>query len=166
MAVPSWSLKKQLQQASLGRKKICINSKANAMEVKTKLEESYPKLIARRGFETLRRGPSPSELSVIPPPNSVYNEFEEGFKFTIRCLLLLLEKLVDLSEKFSCTHPLVSRPFTAPATAPYLGESLSGPWDVCSLIRWVASSKKFTALLLRAAMFPTKTVRQSGNILT
>ena len=46
------------------------------MEVTTKLEESYPKLIARRGFETLRRGPSPSELSVIPPPNSGYTEFE------------------------------------------------------------------------------------------
>ena len=100
------------------------------MEVTTKLEESYPKLIARRGFETLRRGPSPSELSVIPPPNSGYTEFEGGFKFTIHCLPLLLEKLVDLSRaarfrKFSCTHPLVSRPFNAPATAPYLGESLS-----------------------------------------
>ena len=69
------------------------------MEVKTKLEESYPKLIARRGFETLRRGPSPSELSVIPRGR-------------------------------------------------------------------VASSKKFTALLLRAAMFPNKKVRQSGKILT
>ena len=68
------------------------------MEVKTKLEESYPKLIARRGFETLRRGPSPSELSVIPPPNSGYTEFEGGFKFTIHCLPLLLEKLVDLSR--------------------------------------------------------------------
>ena len=145
------------------------------MEVKTKLEESYPQLIARRGFETLRRGPSPSELSVIPPPNSGYTEFEGGFKFTIHCLPLLLEKLVDLSRavyggnkfrKFSCTHPLVSRPLNAPATAPYLGESLSGPWDVCSLMRRIASSNKFTALLRRAAMFPTRTVRQSGNILT
>ena len=70
MAVPTRSLKNQLQQAGLGCKKICFNSKANATEVKTKLEESYPaKLIAGGGFEILRRGLSPSELSVIPPPN-------------------------------------------------------------------------------------------------
>ena len=56
MAVPSRSFKIQLQQAGLGSKKICFNSKANVTEVKTKLEESYPKLIAGGGFETLRRG--------------------------------------------------------------------------------------------------------------
>ena len=72
MAFPSRSFKIQLQQAGLGRKKICFNSKANATEVKTKLEESYPKLIAGGGFEILRRGLSPSELSIIPPPNSGY----------------------------------------------------------------------------------------------
>ena len=44
MAVSSRSFKIQLQQAGLGRKKIWFNSKANATEVKTKLEESYPKL--------------------------------------------------------------------------------------------------------------------------
>ena len=91
------------------------------------------------------------------------------------CSLLLLEKLVDLSRavygwnkfrKFSSTRPLVSRPFTAPATAPFLGEPFSGPWDACSLIRRVASSSKFTALSRGAAMFPTKTGRQRGNILT
>ena len=43
MAVCSKSFKIQLQQAGLGRKKIRFNSKANATEVKTKLEESYPK---------------------------------------------------------------------------------------------------------------------------
>ena len=72
IAVPSRSLKNQLQQAGLGRKKICFHSKANVTEVKTKLEESYPKLIAGGGFEILRRCPSSSELSVIPPPNSGY----------------------------------------------------------------------------------------------
>ena len=49
---------------------ICFNSKANAKEVKTKLEESYPKLIAGGGLEILHRGLSPSEISTIPPPNS------------------------------------------------------------------------------------------------
>ena len=73
MAFPSRSFKIQLQQAGLGRKKICFNSKANATEVKTKLEESYPKLIAGGGFEILRRGLSPSELSIIPPSNSGNN---------------------------------------------------------------------------------------------
>ena len=61
-----------MQQAGLGRKKIRFNSKANATEVKTKLEESYPKLIDGGGFEILQRGLSPSELSIIPPPNSGY----------------------------------------------------------------------------------------------
>ena len=72
MAVRSRSFKIQLQQAGQGRQKICFNSKANATEVKTKLEESYPKLIAGGGFEILRRGLSSSELSIIPPPNSGY----------------------------------------------------------------------------------------------
>ena len=72
IAVPCRSFKIQLQQPGLGRKKICFNSKVNATEVKTKLEESYPKLIAGGGFEILRRGLSPSELSIIPPPNLGY----------------------------------------------------------------------------------------------
>ena len=38
----------------------------------TKQEEGYPKLIAGGGFEILQRGLSPSELSIIPPPNSGY----------------------------------------------------------------------------------------------
>ena len=72
MAVPCRSFKIQLQQPGLGRKKICFNGKVNATEVKTKLEESYPKLIDGGGFEILQRGLSPSELSIIPPPNSEY----------------------------------------------------------------------------------------------
>ena len=72
MAVPCRSFKIQLQLPGQGRKKICFNSKVNTTEVKTKLEESYPKLIAGGGFEILRRGLSPSELSIIPPPNSGY----------------------------------------------------------------------------------------------
>ena len=93
------------------------------------------------------------------------------------CCLLLLKKLVDLARavygwnkfrKFSSTRPSVSRPFTALATAPYFGGPFSGPWDVCSLIRQVASSNnyKFTALSRRATVFPTKTGRQRGNKLT
>ena len=72
IAVPCRSFKIQLQQPGLGRKKICFNSKVNAAAVKKRLEESYPKLIAGGGFEILRRGLSPSELSSIPPPNSGY----------------------------------------------------------------------------------------------
>ena len=72
MAVPCRSFKIQLQLPGLGRKKNCFNSKVNTTEVKTKLEESYPKLIAGGGFEILRRGLSSSELSIIPPPNSGY----------------------------------------------------------------------------------------------
>ena len=72
MAVPSRSFKIQLQQAGAGCKKICFNSKAHAMEVKTKLEESYSTLIADGGFEILQWGLSPSELSIIPPPIQVH----------------------------------------------------------------------------------------------
>ena len=71
MVVPSRSLKVQLQEAGLGRKKVCLNGRADATEVKTTLEESYPKLKEGGGFEILR-GPSPSELTLIPPPPSGY----------------------------------------------------------------------------------------------
>ena len=38
--------------------KMCFNMKANAAEVKAKLEETYPKLCNGGGFDILRRGPS------------------------------------------------------------------------------------------------------------
>ena len=93
------------------------------------------------------------------------------------CCLLLLEKLVDLARavygwnkfrEFSSTCPSVFRPFTALASAPYLGGPFSGPWDVCSLLIRVASSNnyKFTALSRKAAMFPTKTGQRRRNKLT
>ena len=72
MVVPSRSLKVQLQETCLGRKKVCLNGTADATEVKTTLEESYPKLKEGGGFEILRRGPSLSELTLIPPPPSGY----------------------------------------------------------------------------------------------
>ena len=71
MVVPSRSLKVQLQEAGSGRKKVCLNGRADVTEVKTTLEESYPKLKEGGGFEILR-GPSPSELTLIPPPPSGY----------------------------------------------------------------------------------------------
>ena len=93
------------------------------------------------------------------------------------CCLLLLEKLFDLARavygwnkfrEFSSTCPSVFRPFTALATAPYLGGPFSGPWDVCSLLTRVASSNnyKFTAFSRKAAMFPTKTGQRRRNKLT
>ena len=72
MVVPSRSLKVQLQEAGLGRKKVCLNGRADATEVKTTLEERYLELKEGGGFEILRRGPSPSELTLIPPPPSGY----------------------------------------------------------------------------------------------
>ena len=75
---------------------------------------------------------------------------------------------VACGEDWSSTYPSVFRPFTALATAPYLGGPFSGPWDVCSLLIRVASSNnyKFTALSRKAAMFPTKTGQQRRNKLT
>ena len=41
--------------------------------MKRKLEEIFPKLKNGGGFEILRRGTSPSELSLIQPPRSGYS---------------------------------------------------------------------------------------------
>ena len=47
-------------------------SKANATELKHKLEEVYPKLASGGGFEILRRGMS-NELVLIDPPPSGFS---------------------------------------------------------------------------------------------
>lgn len=70
--VPSKDMKWKLQAAGLGKKKICFPSKANAIELKHKLEEVYPKLASGGGFEILRRGMS-NELVLIDPPPSGYS---------------------------------------------------------------------------------------------
>ena len=68
MVVPSRSLKIQLQEAGLGWKKVCLNGRADATEVKA----TKRGLKEGGGFEILRRGPSPSKLTLIPPPPSGY----------------------------------------------------------------------------------------------
>ena len=74
IVAPSVALKASLQQAGLGRKKICFNWKATTAEVKTKLEEVYPKLKNGRGFEIMRRGGAQvNDLMVIQPPRSGYS---------------------------------------------------------------------------------------------
>jgi tRNA/tmRNA/rRNA uracil-C5-methylase (TrmA/RlmC/RlmD family) len=74
MVAPSAALKARLQQAGLGRKKICFNWKASAAEVKTKLEEVYPKLENGGGFEIMRRGSEQvNDVMVIQPPRSGYS---------------------------------------------------------------------------------------------
>ena len=55
IVAPSIALKTHLQ-AGLGQRKICFNWKATVAEVKTKLEEIYPKLENGGGFEIMRRG--------------------------------------------------------------------------------------------------------------
>ena len=68
------ALKARLQQAGLGRRKICFNWKATAGEVKTKLEEVYPKLETGGGFEIMRHGGAQvNNLIVIQPPRSGYS---------------------------------------------------------------------------------------------
>ena len=49
-----------------------LQQQGQRKEVKTKLKESYPNLIAGEGFEILQLSLSPSELSIVPPPNSGY----------------------------------------------------------------------------------------------
>lgn len=64
MVEPRISLKIQLQEADLGQKKVCLNGRADVTEVKTTLEESYPKFKERGGFEILRCGPNPTKLTL------------------------------------------------------------------------------------------------------
>ena len=58
-------MKEKLHQAGLGHKKVCFNWKANAVDVKTKLEEVFPKLAKSGGFDILRHGQQTSELVLI-----------------------------------------------------------------------------------------------------
>ncbi len=74
IVAPSAALKARLQQAGLGHRKICFNWKATAAEVKTKLEEVYPKLENGGGFEIMRCGGAQvNDLMVIQPPCSGYS---------------------------------------------------------------------------------------------
>lgn len=72
-AAPNLALKQQLQEAGLGKRKICFQAKASAFDVKAKLEEVYPKLKDGGGFDILRRGVQASELIIIQPPRSGYS---------------------------------------------------------------------------------------------
>ena len=69
---PSRKEKLELQFAGLGRKKIVFGSKDSALQVKTKLEEEFPKLKNGGGFEILRSSFSPGKsLVLLRPPASV-----------------------------------------------------------------------------------------------
>ena len=70
---PSRLEKSKSQKAGLGRKRIIFNRKDNPVQVKLKLEESYPKLVEGGGFEILRSGASQNTLEVIEPPPSGYS---------------------------------------------------------------------------------------------
>ena len=74
---PSRKEKLELQFAGLGRKKIVFGSKDSTLQVKTKLEEEFPKLKNGGGFEILRSGFSPGKsLVLLRPPASVGNSVE------------------------------------------------------------------------------------------
>ena len=83
----------------------------NATEVKTKLEEVYPKLASGGGFEILRRGMS-NELVLIEPPPSGYSV---GFLRDIAGLgqaiafVRLLQRNLDMSTTPSITNSLEVR---------------------------------------------------------
>lgn len=109
--VPSKEMKWKLQVAGLGKKKVCFYSKANATEVKTKLEEVYPKLASGGGFEILRRGMS-NELVLMEPPLSGYSV---GFLRDIAGLgqaiafVRPLQRNLDMSTTPSITNSLEVR---------------------------------------------------------
>jgi hypothetical protein len=66
--------KLKLQREGLGRKRISFHKDANAISVKAKLEEVYPRLVAGGGFEILRSGMSPKDMHLLTlPANSGYS---------------------------------------------------------------------------------------------
>ena len=71
--IPSRMTKLELQFAGLGRKKIVLGSKDNAVKVKEKLEEAFPKLKDGGGFEVLRSGPLKRLLLLKPPLATGYS---------------------------------------------------------------------------------------------
>ena len=73
--VPSKEQKFSLQQAGLGRRKICFYSKATSSEFFEKLLEVFPKLQEAGGYEIIRCGVtgSSSLLTVINPPSTGYS---------------------------------------------------------------------------------------------
>ncbi|XP_028407185.1 uncharacterized protein LOC114529572 [Dendronephthya gigantea] len=73
--VPSRSEKIQLQNCGLGRKKLCLPSKADHSKLEEKLLEVYPKLSEAGGFQILRTGSRghSSSLTVIQPPPTGYS---------------------------------------------------------------------------------------------
>ena len=72
-SVPSRAQKIALQNAGLGRRKVVFHCVASSIDVKTKLESVYPKLIKGGGFEILRSGSPTSKLSLITPPAAGYS---------------------------------------------------------------------------------------------
>ena len=54
-SAPSRSEKLELQLCGLGRKKIVFGAKDNAVKVKEKLEQAYPKLVTGGGFEIFEK---------------------------------------------------------------------------------------------------------------
>ena len=63
--VPSRSDKLQLQNCGLGRKKLCLPSKANHSKFEEKLFEIYPKLSEAGGFQILRTGSGGNSSSLV-----------------------------------------------------------------------------------------------------
>ena len=72
---PSKAERFELQEAGLGRKKICFHSKAKFLEIRRNLEEEYPKLSQGGGFELMRTGHqgSTTTLTTIIPSASEYS---------------------------------------------------------------------------------------------
>ena len=71
---PNRNEKEVLQDAGLGRKKLCFDKKGDALHVKQSLEAAYPKLLHGGGFEILRSGSGPSQpLKLVLAPSSGYS---------------------------------------------------------------------------------------------
>ena len=98
---PSRTEKLELQDAGLGRKKICFHSKATGKEFSKKLTEHFPKLSDAGGFELLRNG---QPMVVIKPPGSGYSvpflRDNSGLGQAI-CYIRPLQKDLALDENVS-----------------------------------------------------------------
>lgn len=73
ISVPNKLEKLKMQNAGLGRRKVVMNCRGTAVDVKKDLERVFHKLKESGGFELLRSGVPATSLSLLSPPAGGYS---------------------------------------------------------------------------------------------
>lgn len=122
---PNRNEKEVLQDAGLGRKKLCFDKKGDALRVKQALEAAYPKLHHGGGFEILRSGSGPSQpMKVLMAPTSGYS-------------VNYLRDVSGLGQALAYLRPIQRNLDTSPPTSPATN---SGQPEVCINCFWLETN--------------------------